>query len=47
MYGIDIYLKDSTRLVFIDEGRGNLIVVYNGGELTTNFNQKKNSDLLQ
>ena len=36
-------LKDSPRLVFIDEECENLIVVNDGGELTRNINQKKNS----
>ena len=40
-------LEASTRLVFIDEECGNLIVVNDGGELTRNINQKKKSDLLQ
>ena len=40
-------LEDSPRLVFIDEGCGNLIVVNDGGELTRNINQKKKSDVLQ
>ena len=35
-----VNLEDSPRLVFIDEERGNLIGVNDGGELTRN-NQKK------
>ena len=38
-------LKDSPRLVFIDEDCGNVIVVNDGGELTRNINQKKKSDV--
>ena len=40
-------LKDSARIVFINKECGNLIVVNNGGELTTSINQKKKSDVLQ
>ena len=40
-------LKDSPTLKFINEECGNLIVVNDGGELTTNINQKKKSDVLQ
>ena len=39
-------LEDWTRLVFIDEECGNLIVVNDDGELTRNISQK-NSDILQ
>ena len=38
-------LKDSPRPVFIDAECGNLIVVNDGGELTTNMNQRKKSDV--
>ena len=38
-------LEVSPILVFIDEEC--LIVVHNGGELTTNINQKEKSDVLQ
>ena len=34
-------LKDSPRLVFINEECGNLIVVNDGGELTENISQKR------
>ena len=42
---VDIgYLKDSPRLVFIDEEMwNNLIVVHDSEELTRNINQKKKS----
>ena len=40
-------LKDSPRLVIIDEECENLILVNDGGELTRNINQKKTSDVLQ
>ena len=49
--GIDIddigNLEDLPRLAFIDEECENLIKVNDGGELTTNINQKKKSDVLQ
>ena len=35
-------LGDSPRFVFIDEGYGGLIVVYDSGELSRNITQKKN-----
>ena len=34
-------LEDSPRLVFINEECGNLIVVNDGGELTENISQKR------
>ena len=34
-------------MVFTDEECGSLKVVVDGGELTTNINQKKKSDVLQ
>ena len=40
-------LEDSPRLAFIDEECENLMVDDDGGELTRNFNEEKNSDLLQ
>ena len=40
-------LEDSARLVFIDEECGNLVAINDGGELTRNINQKKESDVLQ
>ena len=40
-------LEDSPRLKFIDEECGNLVVINDGGERTTNINQKKKSDVLQ
>ena len=40
-------LEDSLRLVFIEEGCENLIVIDDGGELAGNINQKKKSHVLQ
>ena len=39
-------LEDSSRLVFIDEECGNIVVVNDGEECTGNISQKK-SDVLQ
>ena len=38
-------LEDSPRLVFIDEECENFMVVHDGGELTRDINEEKNSDL--
>ena len=38
---------DLPRLMFIDEECGNLKVVVDGGEPTSNNNRKKNSEVLQ
>ena len=38
-------LKYSPRLVFINEGCGNLIVINDGGELTGNISQIKTTDV--
>ena len=38
-------LEDSPRLVFIDQECENFMVVHDGGELTRDVNEEKNSDL--
>ena len=40
-------LEDSPGLVFIDEECENLVLVNDGGELPSNINQKKKSEVLQ